>query len=45
MAVGLLAALQSVDRPENVAVIVAAITGICIGMAFRKGFRAPAAQG
>lgn len=45
MAVGLLAALQSVDRPENVAVIVAAIAGICVGMAFRKGFRAPAAQG
>lgn len=45
MAVGLLAALQSVDRPENVAVIVAAIAGICIGMAFRKGFRAPAVQG
>ena len=45
MAVGLLAALQSVDRPENVAVIVAAIAGICIGMAFRKGFRAPAVLG
>jgi hypothetical protein len=45
MAVGLLAALQSVDRPENVAVIVAAIAGICVGMAFRKGFRAPAVQG
>ena len=45
LAVGLLAALQSVDRPENVAVIVAAIAGICIGMAFRKGFRAPAVQG
>lgn len=45
MAVGLLAAMQSVDRPENVAVIVAAIAGICVGMAFRKGFRAPAAQG
>lgn len=44
MAVGLLAALQSVDRPENVAVIVAAIAGICVGMAFRKGFRAPSAQ-
>lgn len=45
MAVGLLAALQSVDRPENVAVIVAAIAGICVGMAFRKGFRAPAVHG
>ena len=44
MAVGLLAALQSVDRPENVAVIVASIAGICVGMAFRKGFRAPSVQ-
>lgn len=45
MTVGLLAALQGVDRPEGVAVIVAAIAGICIGMAFRKGFRAPVGPG
>jgi hypothetical protein len=42
MVVGLLAALQGIGRPEGVAVIVAAIAGICIGMAFRKGFREPA---
>lgn len=41
MAVGLGAALQGVYAPANVAVIVAVIAGICIGMAFRKGFRAP----
>jgi hypothetical protein len=45
MVVALLAALQGIDRPEGVAVIVAAIAGICIAMAFRKGFREPAAQG
>ena len=44
MAVGLCAALQGVYAPANVAVIVAVIAGICIGMAFRKGFRAPAAS-
>lgn len=43
MTVGLLAALQGVYRPENVAVIVAAIAGICVGMAVRKSFRAPVA--
>jgi hypothetical protein len=42
MAVGLLAALQGVGRPEEVVVIVSAIAGIGIGMAFRKGFKAPA---
>jgi len=41
MAVGLCAALQGVHAPAGVAVIVAVIAGICIGMAFRKGFRAP----
>ncbi|RPH95016.1 MAG: hypothetical protein EHM68_13215 [Lysobacterales bacterium] len=45
MVVGLLAALQGVDRPEGVSVIVAAIAGICIGMAFRKGFREPSTSG
>jgi hypothetical protein len=45
MVIGLLAALQGIDRPEGVAVIVAAIAGICIGMAFRKGFREPAPHG
>jgi hypothetical protein len=42
MAVGLLAALQGSGRPESVAIIVAVIAGICIGMAFRKAFKAPA---
>jgi hypothetical protein len=42
MVVGLLAALQGIDRPKGVAVIVAAIAGICVGMAFRKRFREPA---
>ncbi len=42
MAVGLFAALQGIMRPEGVAIIVATIAGICIGMAFRKGFKAPA---
>lgn len=40
MAIGLLAALQGIHEPAEIAVIVAAIAGICIGMAFRKGFRA-----
>ena len=43
MAIGLLAALQGIHEPAEVAVIVAAIAGICIVMAFRKGFRAPPA--
>jgi hypothetical protein len=43
MAVGLFAALQGIMRPDNVVIIVAAIAGICVGMAFRKGFKAPAA--
>ncbi|MDH3999891.1 MAG: hypothetical protein OEU52_01350, partial [Xanthomonadales bacterium] len=41
MAVGLFAALQGITRPAEVVVIIATITGICIGMAFRKGFKAP----
>ena len=41
MAVGLFAALQGFMRPQGVVIIVAAIAGICIGMAFRKGFKAP----
>ena len=45
MVVGLLAALQGIGRPEGVAVIVAAIAGICIGMAFRKGFHELTANG
>jgi hypothetical protein len=45
MVVGLLAALQGMARPESVAVIVAAIAGIAIGMAFRKRFREPAVDG
>ena len=41
MAVGLIAALQGLTRPDDVVVIIATIAGICIGMAFRKGFNAP----
>jgi hypothetical protein len=41
MAVGLAAALQGLGQPGQIAVIVAAVGGICIGMAIRKGFRAP----
>lgn len=41
MAVGLFAALQAIVRPDEVVIIVAVIAGICIGMAFRKGFKAP----
>jgi hypothetical protein len=43
MAVGLFAALQGIVRPDVVVIIVASIAGICIGMAFRKGFKAPVA--
>jgi len=43
MVVGLCAALQGVGNPQSVVVIVAVVAGICIGMAFRKGFRAPVA--
>lgn len=43
MAVGALAALQGVTRPAEVVVIVATIAGLCIGIAFRKGFKVPPA--
>jgi len=43
MAVGALAALQGVTRPGEVVVIVATIAGLCIGIAFRKGFKVPPA--
>jgi hypothetical protein len=43
MVVGLFSALQGLDRPESVAIIVAVIAGIGIGIAFRKGFKVPAA--
>lgn len=42
MTVGFLAALQGLNRPEEVVILVSAIAGLCIGMAFRKGFKAPA---
>lgn len=42
MLVGALAALQGLDQPASVAVIIAAIAGLCLGTAFRKGFQAPA---
>jgi hypothetical protein len=41
MAVGLIAALQGINRPAEVVGIVAAIAGICVGMALRKGFKPP----
>lgn len=41
MTVGLVAALQGITQPSSVVIIVAVIAGICIGMAFRKGFKAP----
>jgi hypothetical protein len=41
MAVGLLVGLQGIGRIEGVALIVAVVAGICVGMAVRKGFRAP----
>jgi hypothetical protein len=43
MTVGFLAALQGLTEPDNVVLIVAVIAGLCIGIALRKGFRAPAA--
>jgi hypothetical protein len=43
MAVGLAAALQGIQTPANVAIIVAVIAGLGIGMAFRKQFRPTAA--
>ena len=43
VAVALAATLQGLNRPGQLAVIIAAIAGICIGIALRKGFRSPAA--
>ena len=45
MAVGLLAALQGLVALESVALLVATIAGIGIGMAFRKAFQVPPAAG
>lgn len=42
MAVGLFAAILGIYRPEDVVILIAVISGICFGMAFRKGFKAPA---
>jgi hypothetical protein len=42
MAVGFLCAAQGMSHPDSVVSIVAVIAGICFGMAFRKGFHAPA---
>lgn len=42
MFVGVLAALQGLGKPEGVVIIIAVIAGLCIGMAFRKGFKTPA---
>lgn len=42
MMIGFLAALQGIMQPEGVVILVATIAGLCIGMAFRKGFKAPA---
>jgi hypothetical protein len=41
MAIGMLAGLQGIAGMESVAIIVAVVAGICVGMAVRKGFRAP----
>lgn len=43
MTIGFLAALQGINRPSQVVIIVATIAGLCIGMAFRKSFKAPVA--
>lgn len=43
MWIGIFAALQGIARPSEVAILVAVIAGISLGMAFRKGFNAPAA--
>ena len=43
MLVGLLAAAQGINQPQEVVIIVATIAGLCVGIAFRKAFRvAPA---
>lgn len=43
MTIGFLAALQGINQPSQVVIIVATIAGLCIGMAFRKSFKAPVA--
>ncbi len=43
MTVGLFAALQGIDAAGEVAINLAAVAGVCMGMAFRKGFKVPAA--
>jgi hypothetical protein len=34
--------LQSLTEPDHVVLIVAVLAGLCVGIALRKGFRAPA---
>jgi len=41
MMIGLLAAVQGIYRSQEVVILVAVISGICFGMAFRKGFKTP----
>ena len=43
MTVGFLAALQSLSEPDRVVLIIAVLGGLCVGIALRKSFRAPAA--
>jgi len=43
MTVGFLAALQGLTEPDDVVLLVAVLAGLCVGIALRKGFRAPAA--
>jgi len=43
MTVGFLAALQGLTESDGVVLIVAVLAGLCIGIALRKGFRAPPA--
>jgi hypothetical protein len=42
MTVGALAALQGLTEGDRVVLIVAVLAGLCVGIALRKGFRAPA---
>jgi hypothetical protein len=43
MAVGFLAALQSLTEPDNVVLLIAVLAGLCFGIALRKAFRVPVA--
>ncbi|MEJ2402082.1 MAG: hypothetical protein P8Y52_11915 [Xanthomonadales bacterium] len=43
MTVGFLAALQGLTEPDHVVLIIAVLAGLCVGIALRKGFRAPVA--